>query len=1031
MISSPRKPKSSTVPGEFWGIYVTLNPVNSVLLSRRANRVETRIGKNDSLTADTDIVTRCWLPIDIDPVRPSGVSSSDQEHEAAIEKAGRIGAFLAEKGFPAPLIADSGNGAHVLYRIDLPNDDASRDLVKRCLEVLAVVFSDGVCTVDTSNHNAARIWKLYGTVSRKGDHVDERPHRRSRVIEPGAQMVVSREMLEDLANCVPSNAPPIVPEQKSNTFEFRIDLREWLTRYGIGFSGEKPHQGGTIYPLDECPFSMAHKDGAYAIQFGNGAIFAGCHHNSCGGGQQRWQELREKYEPELAGKRKGREEKFREWERERAHARVTRDGLQDVLPPSSTRNDASSWEVPALSGDTRSRRASSKSNDFPGREEALTILQSGDPIKGMLESFARDHVGDEVVAECLILSLASRSVVNTKGLHVSVSGESGKGKSYAFYSMLRQVPRRFRLSGRMSNKALFYIEDLCPGTVIVLDDTTLSEEMSEILKGVTTSFREPFEYRTVNRDRKGQVCTIPERCVWWVAKVEGTGDDQVFNRMLTCWIDDSPEQDARVLARVLARDAVLPESDIEEREDTFICRAMWEILGDQRIYVAIPFAEQIRFLAVANRRNPEMVLDLIKAHAVLMFMQRETSTVGGITCINATRDDFDRAARLYGLLNGTAGGQTTKLTKREADILSVIEHHTWSEFTLPMLQRLTGIPHASLHRAFHGYTSRGTTYSGLLEKCPAVSHCDRTIQIDEQGGSTSRRALAYSYDHKLALAWMRGGAVWVDVGNSPTLQQHFSTNPADAGQLNSEATCSDPNNINNNNLLYNENDEQSSNYDHIAGDDSKAHYDDLSFYDLPDAGQYRSKTIKSHSIEKQESIGAQNLSSTCWISGEEQITTSADHAANEKIRVVTAPQHFSKPFIDAGQRLRPSFNPHDFKKLDFPDPHPCSKCGRKKDSWYIENLTPRRKKQPSLDPWYLCQKCYQHAVKRHQESCVPLPGTISLAALEPVRTEHGRCTICNLVRATWIDRSRHLKVCDQCYQREQERSTSAGASEEV
>ncbi len=73
----------------------------------------------------------------------------------------------------------------------------------------------------------------------------------------------------------------------------------------------------------------------------------------------------------------------------------------------------------------------------------------------------------------------------------------------------------------MSNKALFYIDDLKPGTAIVFDDKSLSEEMQEILKGVTTSFRKPFIYRTVSKDRKAQVCTIPERCIWWVAKVEG------------------------------------------------------------------------------------------------------------------------------------------------------------------------------------------------------------------------------------------------------------------------------------------------------------------------------------------------------------------------------------------------------------------------------------------------------------------------------------------------------------------------------
>jgi len=46
----------------------------------------------------------------------------------------------------------------------------------------------------------------------------------------------------------------------------------------------------------------------------------------------------------------------------------------------------------------------------------------------MLNVFHRDHVGDRIVAECLIMSVASQSVANTRGLHVAISGNSGKGK---------------------------------------------------------------------------------------------------------------------------------------------------------------------------------------------------------------------------------------------------------------------------------------------------------------------------------------------------------------------------------------------------------------------------------------------------------------------------------------------------------------------------------------------------------------------------------------------------------------------------
>ena len=118
-------------------------------------------------------------------------------------------------------------------------------------------------------------------------------------------------------------------------------------------------------------------------------------------GSQRWQELRERFEP---GKKQ-----------------VSKTG-QPPIPGFCTS------PVPA----TEDKHV----------EEAMLVLRSGNPLRTMLRTFALDHEGDETVAECLIMSLASRSVLNTTGLHVSVSGESGKGKSHAFSTLIRQVPER-------------------------------------------------------------------------------------------------------------------------------------------------------------------------------------------------------------------------------------------------------------------------------------------------------------------------------------------------------------------------------------------------------------------------------------------------------------------------------------------------------------------------------------------------------------------------------------------------------------
>lgn len=161
-----------------WQVYRTLNPVNPALLARAANRL---VERPKATTSDNDVTRRQWLLVDVDPVRPSGVSATNEEKWAAYTRALAIRSYLRTRGWPDPVAADSGNGFHLLYPIDLPNDQESRELVKGVLEALASMFDDDRVKIDTSVHNASRIVRLYGTTTRKGDNTPERPHRRSKI----------------------------------------------------------------------------------------------------------------------------------------------------------------------------------------------------------------------------------------------------------------------------------------------------------------------------------------------------------------------------------------------------------------------------------------------------------------------------------------------------------------------------------------------------------------------------------------------------------------------------------------------------------------------------------------------------------------------------------------------------------------------------------------------------------------------------------------------------------------------------------
>jgi len=161
------------------GVYYVLNRIDPALLGRACNRLKERV---EYATSDGNVLRRQRLPIDLDPVRPAGISSSDEEHAAAIARA-RIIADDMAKEWGQPILADSGNGAHLVYSIDLPNDQESLSFVSGALAELDRRYSDGVVKVDVTSANAARIWKAYGTVARKGDSIPCRPHRLSRVLE--------------------------------------------------------------------------------------------------------------------------------------------------------------------------------------------------------------------------------------------------------------------------------------------------------------------------------------------------------------------------------------------------------------------------------------------------------------------------------------------------------------------------------------------------------------------------------------------------------------------------------------------------------------------------------------------------------------------------------------------------------------------------------------------------------------------------------------------------------------------------------
>lgn len=277
-------------------VYFTLNRVNPVCYDRvQRDSFE----QNVTTTSDNDIVGYQWLMVDLDPKRPAGTSSSDEEIAKAKDLGNRVFQFMRDIGFEKPLFAMSGNGVHLLYKVRLANTQDNKKLIERCLKTLALLFSDDDVDVDTSTYNPARVCKLYGTVAQKGSSSKSRPHRASKILSDVDVNSTDIKYLEKLAGMYPTETE--APQRYNNYHPGGFDIESWMDKYGLRYR-KQAFTDGDKYILDCCPFDSSHRGKDAAIfKTRSGAIGFHCFHNSCS--DKTWRDVRLLYEPTAYEKR--------------------------------------------------------------------------------------------------------------------------------------------------------------------------------------------------------------------------------------------------------------------------------------------------------------------------------------------------------------------------------------------------------------------------------------------------------------------------------------------------------------------------------------------------------------------------------------------------------------------------------------------------------------------------------------------------------------------------------------------------------
>lgn len=283
-------------------LYFVLNEIDDACYGRLQSG---KIVKSPKITTnDNDIISRRWVMIDFDPIRKTGVNSTNEEFELAHKKAQQVYSFLKKQGFSEPVICKSGNGWHLQYKVEFPNDDDTTEIIKLFFEYLGSQFTDLNVDIDQKVFNKARLCKLYGTMAKKGANLQDRPWRMSEIVYvPTMLNTTPIEKFKELADLMPKEEPKVLPNRNYYGQRQPFHLVSWLNEHNIVYKEEK--QGNsTRYTLEYCPWVDTHSDrkkwdsALFVDPYGK--ITFNCQHSHCKG--KTWQDFRLFYEPDAYNK---------------------------------------------------------------------------------------------------------------------------------------------------------------------------------------------------------------------------------------------------------------------------------------------------------------------------------------------------------------------------------------------------------------------------------------------------------------------------------------------------------------------------------------------------------------------------------------------------------------------------------------------------------------------------------------------------------------------------------------------------------
>jgi hypothetical protein len=204
----------------------------------RWQRANNRLRVTREALRDQDIAAITRIPFDFDSVRPKDVPADLPELKAAERQRDALVDYLRGHGWPAPTLAMSGNGFHAQYRTRLDLTDATssafvRRLMDRLYLRLKHRFQLPRVHFDAAVRNPSRVFRLYGTVNRKGTERPGRLHRRSSVWTPDTWEDVSVDRIQAVCAALERYAPSSEQSMPRTSVDSELDVVAYFEEKGL------------------------------------------------------------------------------------------------------------------------------------------------------------------------------------------------------------------------------------------------------------------------------------------------------------------------------------------------------------------------------------------------------------------------------------------------------------------------------------------------------------------------------------------------------------------------------------------------------------------------------------------------------------------------------------------------------------------------------------------------------------------------------------------------------------------------------